>query len=123
LVFQASGKTGNSTNTAVGADFTDLERVKSAENKSILDIEGAEKNAEKIIDDAEKSITQHRTKSSADLKSKLDEEYRIEEQKAIEEAKKIKTEGDAEAQRLKEQVHIRIPNAVDRIVKAVIGGL
>jgi vacuolar-type H+-ATPase subunit H len=123
LVFQASGKTGNSTNTAVGADFTDLERIKSAENKSLKDIEGAEKNAEKIIVDAESSIIQHRKTSSADLKSKLDEEYKVEEQKAIEEAKRIKAEGDAEAQRLKEQVHIRIPSAVDQIIKAVIGGL
>jgi vacuolar-type H+-ATPase subunit H len=122
LVFHASGKTGNSTLNVVGADFTDLERIKNAENKSINDIDIAEKNAEKIIEDAEKSIIQQRKKSSTDLKLKLDEEYKIEEQKAIEEAKRIKSEGDAEAQRLKEQVQIRITNAVDRIVISVIGG-
>ena len=119
MVFQASEKTV--TSQTVGADFSDLERIKRAEEKATQDLAAAERNAERIIADAEKNFALYKTKMMTELKSKLDQEYKFEEQTAKEEAKKIKAQGDTEATQLSDRVRARIPNAVDHIVKSVIG--
>lgn len=119
MVFQATGKTASKVTS--GADFKDLELVKSAEDKSILDIQNAEKQAEKIIIDAERNFLAYENKSLNELSARLEEEYKREEQKAIEEAKKIKINGEAEAEQLKNQIQPKMPAAVDYIVKAIIG--
>ncbi len=119
MVFQASEK--NVQTQSVGVDFSDLERVKRAEDKSIKDLAAAEKNADKIMNDAIVNFNQYKNKMLTDLKLKLDQELKFEEQKAIEEAKKTRAEGELEAQSLEDQVQAYIPSAVEHIVKAVIG--
>ena len=119
MVFQASTKT---TSTAAGAaDFSALQRVKFAEDKAIKDIQAAEKQAEMIVINAEQAAVQNEKKSIDALRIKLDQEFKVQEQKAKEEAKLIRSHGEAEADKIKSEVQMRIPTAVDQIVKSVIG--
>jgi vacuolar-type H+-ATPase subunit H len=118
LVFQSTKKSIKST--AIGADFQDLELVKTAEKKSIQSIEVANKKAEKLIANAEQEIKSYLQKSLENLKSKLDSEFLAAEKQAKAQAKKIKAEGEKEANILKEQTKGKVPKAIEYIVGAVI---
>jgi vacuolar-type H+-ATPase subunit H len=119
LVFQATSKSTSSG--PIGADYQDLERVKSMEEKSIKDIQNAESQAERILIDTEKGIQTKRKAAIEDLTKRLELFFNQEEQKAKEEAKKIKADGELESEKLKQDVKARIPDAVKQIVEAVIG--
>ena len=118
MVFQAAKKAESSS--VIGSDFKDLEMVKLAEKKAMLDIENANKTAEKIIIKAEQDINIHQQNTIANLKKALDIEYQAEEKIAIAQSKKIREEGEIEAQKLKEKTRIRTPKAIDYIVNAII---
>lgn len=87
-----------------------------------MDIQNAERSAEKIFNDKEKAIQNKKNKAIADLTAKLDQQFKQYEKNAKDEAKKIKSDGELEADKLKQDLQRRIPDAVKRIVNSVISG-
>ena len=118
MVIQASKNTATGTGSAM--EFRDLEMVKQTEMKSNSDIENAKKQAELIISKAEQEITANEQNAISNLKAKLDAEFKTEENKAKSEAKKIITDGESEAEKLKQEIRGRIPQAVEHIMKSII---
>ncbi len=118
MVFQSSKKKISTTTGAT--DFKDLELVKQAEEKAMLDIQNAKKRAEKILVAANQGIIAHKVKTISELTAKLERQYKQDEKKAIHQAEKIKGDGELEAEKLKKEVLGRIPKAVDHIVKTII---
>ena len=94
--------------------------VKQTEMKSTSDIENAKKQAEVIVSTAEQKITAYEQKAISDLKAKLDAEFKTEENKAKSEAQKIITDGKTAADKLKQDIRGRIPQAVEHIIKSII---
>ena len=104
---------------ALQMEFGD-ELVKQTETKSISDIENAKKQAELIVSKAEQEITVNRQKAISDLKAKIDSEFKSEESKVKVEANKIISDGELEAEKLKQEIRGRIPQAVEHIIKSII---
>lgn len=118
MVFQ--GAKNSTKATGSDTDFKDLEMVKAAEESAIHSIENASRRAEKIVVKAKQDIIKNEEQAIAQLTAKLEKEYKIKEEKAKREAKMIKAKGDEEANRLKQEVMSRVPNAVEYVVKIVI---
>jgi vacuolar-type H+-ATPase subunit H len=118
LVIQASKNTATGTGSAT--EFRDLELVKQTEMKSISDIENAKKQAELIVSKAEQDISANEKKAISDLKAMLDADFKTQENKAKSEANKIISDGESEAEKLKQEIRGRIPQAVEHIMKSII---
>ena len=106
----------------MSADFTELNLVKQAEERSIKNIQDAEKRGEMLVKTVEHELINYEKKAISDLNAKLGQQYQIEETKAKARAKEIKAEGEKEAERLKQDVKPRMPKAIEHIVKSVING-
>ena len=120
MVFQASGETV--AGRSKGADFKDLKLIKDAEEKSLSSLKLTEKRAERLLADTEQKFSHHEKRSIADLSAKLDEQFKAEEQRAKDQATKVKADGQREAEARKQEIRVRMPQAVEHIVKAVIQG-
>jgi vacuolar-type H+-ATPase subunit H len=123
LVFQASGSENSKTKGKVsaGADFKDLQLIKESEERAIKAVITAKKKAERIIASAEHDMKAFEEKALVDLNAKLEREYQLEEEKAKSGAIKIKEDGNKQAEQLKSEVQVRMPKAVEYIVKSVMG--
>ena len=118
MVFQA---VKNSTETIGSAtDFKDLEMIKLAEDKAVKSINNAHTRAEKIIAKAKQDVIKYEEQAIAQLTTKLEKEFKIKEKKATQEAQMIKSKGEEEAKRLKQEVMNRVPKAVEYIVQTII---
>jgi vacuolar-type H+-ATPase subunit H len=101
---------------------TEIEKLKESEAMALKRVEEAKKKAKMEIANSEKKIKKVRSQELAKLKQRVSElEVRAEKEAKIE-AEGIKEKGIKDAEETKTKVSPRIPNAVNFIVKRIVGG-
>ena len=100
----------------------EVEKVKKTEKDGLKEIDDAEKKKEWMIKKAEEKASLERDMFIS--KAKIDGEKlkKKTEEEAKNEAGNIKLEAKKEAKRMEEKTKEKIPEAVDYIVKKVVGG-
>ena len=100
----------------------EVEKVKKAEKDVLKEIDDAEKKKEWIIKKADGKAFLERDMLIS--KAKIDGEKLKKEkgEKANADAEKIKLESEKKAKRMEEKTKEKIPEAVEYIVKKVVGG-
>jgi len=117
---RANQKKGNPLN--LSSDFDEIKNIRTAEAASAATIEMAKKNAEALILNAEKESQKLYDSALSKLRTQLEKDYINNEDKIHHETRDIIDSAKAEAEMIKQRAIEKIPGAVDRLIKMIVGG-
>lgn len=100
----------------------EIEKVKKAEKEGLNNIQEANRKKEWLIKKCEEKEVMERDALVSKAKIEGVKLKKKIEEKAKEEAEKIKIESKKEGKRMTEKAKEKIPEAVDYVVKTVVGG-